>query len=881
MPPTTSIEEQWELNVGDRNYHYIDVIEYCTRHGLQVEALPYCLRVLLENLIRNWTGPKGDMYAAVLRLFNRKNNRNGYMDFYPGRVLMQDYSGMPVLIDFAGLRDQIAETTAGGRATSVTPSIPVDFVVDHSLIVNESGSATAYSVNLDNEFRRNDERYRFLRWAEQAFDKFRIFPPGSGILHQLNMENIASVVSTTAIDGNFLVFPDTVVGTDSHTTMINCAGVLGWGVGGIDAQAAALGEPLTIRIPEVTGVRIVGAPIEGVTATDIVLSLTETLRQYGVVDSFVEFFGPSLYTLSLADRGTIANMAPEFGCTCAFFPIDELTIDYLRDTARSSEQIQLVENYARAQKLYRDINSVTPSYDRILEFNLSAVETCIAGPRKPQEKIVLSNAPEAMRKAFPSVTFPSSKSTTEPSHGDIVLAAITSCTTTSNPALMFGAGLLAENAVKLGLKVQPWVKTSFTPGSSVVAGYLNESGLQKSLDQLGFQVAGFACGACSGNSGDLSPAITDQIVEQNLLVCSVLSGNRNFEGRIHPHIKANFLMAPALVIAYALLGRMTQDIRTAPLGVGKDGKNIFLKQIWPSDTQIRTVTEIYLRKEIYKRRYDEKFPGQARWDAVPQQNGERFQWSDHSTYLRRPKSVDLKHKQPQTEIRNARLLLLLGDGVTTDHISPVGDIALHSPAADYLESCGVELNQYNTYGARRGNHEVMIRGAFSNKHLSNAISGTPRGPYTRHFPSGEVLDIYDAAKRYEMEKVPLVILAGKNYGGGSARDWAARGTKYLGVKAIIAQSYERIHRANLVNMGIHALELPDGTTLESLDLDGSEYFDIDLPSGFGEHIRCCIKREKGSILTLFLRSRLDNPRDFQIWKCGGIDVYLAEKYLRK
>jgi len=875
----TELPGAWRnTTVEGKVLRFVDLAGFGETHGINVSRLPYSIRVLLENLIRKWSGSETELLTLVGHLCRRSRTAGDYMDFYPARVLMQDYSGMPVILDMAGLRNHLAETSGSANIESVTPSIPVDFVVDHSLIVDEAGYADAHRRNLTNEFRRNDERYRFLRWAEQALENFRIFPPGAGILHQLNLEQIASVISTTVDGDGLIAIPDTVVGTDSHTTMINSAGVLGWGVGGIDAQAAALGEPLSIRIPEVVGVYLEGALPEGVTATDAVLTLTEALRRFDVVDCFVEFFGPALDTFGLADRGTISNMAPEFGSTCAYFPIDDLTLDYLRITGREPGQLELVREIACAQMLYRGEGVEHPDFDRVLKFDLSEVETSIAGPRRPQERVRLSDAPAALRTAFPAANFGEVLPEAELANGDVVLAAITSCTNTSNPALMFGAGLIARNAVQRGLITKPWIKTSFTPGSPVVASYLADAGLQQSLDELGFHVAGFACGTCSGNSGNLNPDIAQQLENNDLIVCSVLSGNRNFEGRIHPHIRGNFLMTPALVVAYALLGRMTDNLRTTPLGQDRKGNDVFLKDIWPSNDEVNALVRQYVNSESYRRQDARTLKDRARWDSLPQQSGELFEWDASSTYLRCPTIVTPKRGQSRGAIANARPLLLLGDNVTTDHISPVGDIVKDSPAALYLSGLGVLPAEFNTYGARRGNHEIMIRGTFANPHISNRIAGTPPGPYTRHFPSGDVLSVYDAAVRYESEGVELIVIGGKNYGGGSARDWAARGTRYLGIKAVVAQGYERIHRANLVNMGIHALEFMDGDTAQTLRLDGSETFDIGAPTTFRQVVECRITRSDGSTVTIKLRSRLDSARDFKMWSFGGVDAYLSQKY---
>jgi aconitate hydratase len=858
------------LTSGGQTYDCIDLPGSVGEAALK--ALPYSLRVLLENLLRhqdNDTVTEADIQALLAA--GRGEVVAGDIAFRPARVLMQDFTGVPGMVDLAAMRDAFA--ARGGDARRVNPVIPVDLIVDHSLIVDRAGSPDAMAHNVANEYRRNAERYAFLRWAQGAFGNFRVAPPGGGILHQVNLEHVARVVWTRQEGDRVLAYPDTLVGTDSHTTMVNALGVLGWGVGGIEAEAAMLGQPLVFRLPEVVGVRLTGTLPAGATATDLVLTLTQRLRAVGVVEKFVEFTGPALDgALTLADRATIANMAPEYGSTCGFFPVDRVALDYLARTGRPAQQVALVEAYCRAQGLWRDSDAPEPRFATLVEFDLGCVEPSVAGPRRPQDRLALPDVPQSLT-AFAK----RDDHAWEDGFGDgaVVIAAITSCTNTSNPALMVGAGLLARKAVERGMTVPPWVKASLTPGSRVVARYLEASGLQRSLDALGFHLTGFGCGTCGGNSGALEEVVAERIRTRDLVACAVLSGNRNFEGRIHPLARAGYLMSPPLVVAYALAGRVTRDLTREPLGRDRDGQDVFLRDLWPSAAEIEAVLLDAVTPDLYREEYAPLFQADEAWRALPEAGETRFAWKPGSTYIRRPPYFDglPEAEPPPPTLSGARPLLILGDSITTDHISPVSAIPAQSPAGGFLAALQVPQAEFNAYGARRANHEVMMRGAFANIRLRNEMLPGQEGGVTRHMPEGTVMSIYDAAMRYREEGVPLVVVAGREYGTGSSRDWAAKGPHLLGVAAVIAESFERIHRSNLVSMGVLPLEFTGGTTRLLLGLDGSELFDIedlDLQAQPGAVLRATLRHADGATKILPLLCRLDSAYDARVWRAGGI-----------
>jgi aconitate hydratase len=862
---------------GEKAYRYFSLPALDEAGSIELDRLPYCLRILIENVLRH-IGHNDVADDDVDCLANWSPNRNEIIPvpFHPARVLMQDYTGIPTLVDLAAMRD--AMVRLGRDPRHVNPQIPVDLVIDHSLIVDEAGHAGAMSFNLVQEFRRNAERYQLAKWAQSSFDGIRVVPPGKGILHQVNIEHIATLVrSTPEVDGADLLYPDTMVGTDSHSTMVNGIGVLGWGVGGIEAEAAMLGLPLVVPLGRIIGVRLTGDLTDGVTATDIVLAMTQRLRAFGVVDTFVEFFGPSAGKLTVADRVTLANMSPEYGSTCAFFPIDRATIDYLALTGRSAEQIRLVEDYAKAQKLWWDEAAPEPFYSAVVEFDLGDVVPSAAGPRRPQDRVSLPDIRENFRSEMRAVP----GDATGIANGSVVLAAITSCTNTSNPAVMIGAGLLARNAVARGLTVKPWVKTSLTPGSRVVGGYLEASGLQAYLDQLGFQVAGYGCATCGGNSGRLAEWVEEEIVARDAVAVAVLSGNRNFEARIHPLAKANYLMAPPLVVAYALAGSINIDLTSEPIGMGSDGRAVFLRDIWPSTPDILAVLSSVVTPALFRKYYADLFAGDAAWNALDAPRGQRFSWDPTSTYIRRPPYFDeAASSHTVADVKGARALLVLGDSITTDHISPVGDIAEDSPAGRLLSSHQVSRRDFNAYGSRRSNHEVMVRGTFANIRLRNEMVPGVEGGFTRHLPSGEVLPVFDAAMRYKAEGTPLVVVAGKEYGCGSSRDWAAKGARLLGVRAVLAEGFERIHRSNLIAMGVLPLQFPVGTTRHSLGIDGSERIDLtglEAWSRPAEPIEAQITRADGSRVRIEMQSRLDTANELKVWRAGGILPFVLRR----
>lgn len=866
--PLVSVKKT--LRVANKSYSYyaIDTIG-------DISRLPFSLKILLENLLRHFDGKRvtrTDLEAIV----NSVNSGAclSEISFFPSRVLMQDFTGVPAVVDLAAMRDAMMKRK--GNPEKINPLIPVDLVIDHSIMVDKFGTKTAFSENVRLEYQRNIERYRFLNWGQKAFKNFRVVPPGTGICHQVNLEYLAKVVWSSEANGELLAYPDTVVGTDSHTTMINGLGVLGWGVGGIEAEAAMLGQPQTMLIPEVVGMRLDGILNEGITATDLVLTITNVLRAKGVVGKFVEFYGPGLKWLSLADRATIANMAPEYGATCGFFPIDSETINYLKLTNRSNEQIELVESYAKVQGLWND--GIEPKFKHTIELDLATILPSLAGPKRPQDIIFLKDLKET---AFELTSLSKGLEVKEKdfhlNHHDVVLAAITSCTNTSNPAVMIGAGLLARKARQLGLKAKPWVKTSLAPGSQVVTEYLEKSGLMEDLEGIGFHVVGYGCTTCIGNSGPLDAAITSAIEDHNLTVSAVLSGNRNFEGRINSHVKANYLASPALVVAFALAGTTAINLEKEPIGKGKEEQDIFLKDIWPSSEEIQDIVKKVLTPEIFEKRYKTVFEGDDLWQTVNTESSLNYAWDDDSTYIKHPPYFEMKANEV-VDIENARILVLLGDSVTTDHISPAGSIKENSPAGAYLQENSVVCLDFNSYGARRGNHEVMVRGTFSNIRLQNEMLPGVSGGYTRLLENQDTqMSIYDAAQAYMQKDIPLVVVAGKEYGTGSSRDWAAKGTRLLGVKAIIAESFERIHRSNLVGMGILPLEFMPGTTRKTLQLDGTEQISI---QGFtnGIYPKMVVQLIfKGSVeQQVPVLVRVDTEDEIQYFSSGGILPFVLD-----
>ena len=845
-------------------YYSLEVAEALGLSG--VSHLPCSLKIVLENVLRQHAEGRSDgadIAAVAGWLGTRRAERE--IAFRFTRVLMPDSSGVPLLGDLAAMRD--AMIRLGGDPQRLNPSVPVDLVVDHSVMVDAYGVVDAASRNQALELKRNAERYAFLRWGAQAFDRLRIVPPGNGILHQINLEYLARVVWTA--DG--VAYPDSVLGMDSHTAMINSLGILGWGVGGLEGGAGALGESVAMLVPEVIGCRLVGRPRPGVTSTDIVLTVTQTLRKHKVVDKFVEYFGPGVAELSLPDRATIANMSPENGATMGFFPVDLETLRYLRLTGRDEAQVALVEAYCKAQGLWRDAGTPPAEFTATLEIDLSAVEPSVAGPSRPQDRVPLREAPAAFRSLVPE---PKGKD------GDVAIAAITSCTNTSNPTVMFGAGLLARNAVTRGLKVRPGIKTSLSPGSRVVADYLAKSGLQDSLDALGFHLAGFGCMTCMGNSGPLPDEVAEA-VEQGATAVAVLSGNRNFEGRIHPAVRANFLASPPLVVAYALAGSVLVDLEREPLGTGSDGKPVYLRELWPGGDEIRRVIDEVLAPSLYRSRYATLLEGTTEWRALKGAAGKTFAWSSGSTFIRRPpffEDIEAKPAEP-ADIRGARVLGLFGDMFTTDHISPIGVISKGTPAAQYLSSLGVAPADFVNYAARRLNHDVMIRGTFANVRVRNEMTPDVEGSSTVHYPDGTRMPMHAAAERYRAEGVPLVVIAGAEYGAGSSRDWAAKGTRLLGVRAVIAESFERIHRANLVGMGVLPLQFPAGVTRKTLALRGDERFDISIGLSPRGGLECTITRADGSRHELKLLSRLDTRRDVEYFRHGGLLHYVLRHRL--
>ena len=918
-----SFSSRSTLKVGKKEYdiYRLDALD---KQGISTRHLPFSLRILLENLLRTEDGrnvKKEDIRA--LAGWNSKSRPDKEIAFTPSRVLLQDFTGVPCVVDLAAMRDAMKQL--GGDARLINPLQPVELVIDHSVQVDEFGSANALDMNALLEFQRNKERYSFLRWGQTGFRNLAIVPPDTGIVHQVNLEYLARVVFVHESPGKRVAYPDTLVGTDSHSTMVNGLGVLGWGVGGIEAEAAMLGQPVSMLIPLVVGVKLTGRLREGATATDLVLTITELLRKHGVVGKFVEYFGPGLRDLSLADRATIANMSPEYGATCGIFPIDKETLKYLKLTGRSAEQIALVEAYAREQGMFHDEKTPEAEYSELLSLDLASVEPSLAGPKRPQDRVVLSQAGESFSQALPSLIKPKSAKTAattasaansakweqeggspaavgveDPNvhehvpasvkdslkHGSVVIAAITSCTNTSNPSVLIGAGLLAKKAVEKGLTVPPWVKTSLAPGSKVVRDYLEKAGLTPYLEKLKFHIVGYGCTTCIGNSGPLPEEVSKAIDEKELVVASVLSGNRNFEGRINSEVRANYLMSPPLVVAFALAGRIDTDLRKDPLGKGKDGQPVYLADIWPGSREVEEAIQHSISSEMFSKSYGEVFEGDERWRGLAVPKGETYAWEKDSTYIRRaPYFDDMAVKpSPVQEIKKARVLAVLGDSVTTDHISPAGSIKKDSPAGKYLQEHGVKPADFNSYGSRRGNHEVMVRGTFANVRLRNKLVQT-EGGFTRHLPTNTEMSIFEASEKYRGEGTPLVILAGKEYGSGSSRDWAAKGPALLGVRAVIAESYERIHRSNLVGMGILPLQFPAGQNADSLKLTGEEVFEItgirDVADHFAAgrtvHVKAASKGKDAIEFDALVR--IDTPQEALYYANGGILQYVLRQLL--
>ena len=910
------------FKVGKKEYelYRLDALD---KQGISTKHLPFSLRILLENLLRTEDGrnvTKDEIRA--LAAWNKNSKPEKEIAFTPSRVLLQDFTGVPAVVDLAAMRD--AMKRLGGDAKLINPLQPAELVIDHSVQVDEFGSPNAFDVNALLEFQRNKERYAFLRWGQTGFRNLAIVPPDTGIVHQVNLEYLARVVFVHEEGGKRTAYPDTLVGTDSHTTMVNGLGVLGWGVGGIEAEAAMLGQPVSMLIPLVVGVKLSGRLHEGTTATDLVLTITEMLRKHGVVGKFVEYFGPGLQDLPLADRATIANMAPEYGATCGIFPIDKESLRYLKLTGRSEEQIALVEAYAREQGLFHDANTPEAEYSELLSLDLATVESSLAGPKRPQDRVVLSKAGESFTQALPSLIKPKVKAAVaapadnsakqlnkweqeggnptavgveDPNvhehisgngsklkHGSVVIAAITSCTNTSNPSVMLAAGLLAKKAVERGLQVPATVKTSLAPGSKVVLDYLQKAGLMPYLEKLKFHIVGYGCTTCIGNSGPLPVEVSKEIDEKNLVVASVLSGYRNFEGRINSEVRANYLMSPPLVVAFALAGRIDTDLRKDPLGKGKDGKPVYLADIWPSQQEVEETMSSAITSEMFRKSYGEVYAGDERWRSLPVPKGETYAWEKDSTYIRQAPYFDDMALEPSAieDIKAARVLAVLGDSVTTDHISPAGSIKKDGPAGKYLIAHGVQPADFNSYGSRRGNHEVMVRGTFANVRLRNKMVNT-EGGFTRHLPDGAEMSIFEASEKYHAKKIPLVILAGKEYGSGSSRDWAAKGPRLLGVRAVIAESYERIHRSNLVGMGILPLQFLPGENAETLKLTGEEIFEIagirEVVEKFSSGRKIAVRAKGGKIAEFQAIVRIDTPQEALYYANGGILQYVLRQLL--
>jgi len=877
MNSKNSFKSEKTLDIDNNTYKYFDLNEVAKQFNINLSQVPISLKILLENLLRNEDGESvnKDMISSVFRSLNNNDEEKKEISFFPTRVLMQDFTGVPAVADLAAMRNALKNR--GLKPTIINPLSRVDLVIDHSVMVDKYKIHNALEQNVKKEFERNKERYEFLKWGQESFNNFYLVPPGAGICHQVNLENIAKTIWKKEINNQNYLFPDSVVGTDSHTTMVNSLSVLGWGVGGIEAEAAMLGQPISMNIPEVVGFELTGSLKDGITATDLVLTITQILRKSGVVGKFVEFYGKGLHNLSLADRATISNMAPEYGATCGFFPTDNETLNYLKLTGKNNHQLKIVKEYTKKQFMWADEN-YNPLYSKKIVLDLSSIEPSLAGPKRPQDKILLKDVPNEFKKIEKKYEYNNNQKI---NNGDIVIAAITSCTNTSNPNVMVAAGLVAKKAVKFNLEVKPWVKTSLAPGSKVVSDYLDKAGLTPYLDKIGFKTVGYGCTTCIGNSGPLDSWVSDEIKSRDLTVCSVLSGNRNFEGRVHQYVKANFLASPPLVVAYALAGNINVNLTNEPIGKSEDGKEYFLKDLWPTNDEINNLLNSSLTPEMFRKRYEEIYEGDDNWKSIESSNNTTFNWNETSTYIKHPPFFDTKNNIELKDIKNARILALLGDSVTTDHISPAGSIKEESPAGSYLLDRQINFNNFNSYGSRRGNHEIMMRGTFANIRIKNEILDNVEGGYTKSFVSNKQMSIYEASQEYIDNKIDTIIIAGKEYGTGSSRDWAAKGTKLLGVKAVIAESFERIHRSNLIGMGVLPLEFVDSQNKKNLKITGEEKISIlgieVLKPGIMLDCEIVSKETKN----IKLKCRIDTNKELAYYKAGGILNYVLNDIISK
>ena len=875
MKNINSFNSESVIEINNEKFKYFDLNKAAEYFDIDLSKTPISIKIIIENLLRNEDGENinKDMISKVFYSLKKNNNKDEKIEiaFFPTRVLMQDFTGVPAVADLAAMRNALK--SRGIEPKRINPLSRVDLVIDHSVMVDNYKDNNALKENVRKEFDRNKERYEFLKWGQSSFDNFYLVPPGAGICHQVNLENITKTIWLKEIDNKNYLFPDSVVGTDSHTTMVNSLSVLGWGVGGIEAEAAMLGQAISMNIPDVIGFELKGSLKEGITATDLVLSITKILRDRGVVGKFVEFYGRGLKNLSLADRATISNMAPEYGATCGFFPTDEETINYLKLTGKENEHLNIVKEYSKKQNIWADENYAPDYFEKIL-LDLDTIEPTLAGPKRPQDKILLKDVPTEFSKIDSNQTINNKLNT-----GDVVIAAITSCTNTSNPNVMIAAGLVAKKAIDLGLEVKPWVKTSLAPGSKVVSDYLEKAGLTEYLDTLGFNTVGYGCTTCIGNSGPLDEWVSNEIQKNNLTVCSVLSGNRNFEGRVHQEVKANFLASPPLVVAYAIAGNININLSTDSIGKSKSGKDIFLKDLWPSNTEINQTLSLCLTPEMFKERYKEIYKGDDNWKSINSSKNTTYDWNDTSTYIKHPPFFDIKNKFELKDIKDARILALLGDSVTTDHISPAGSIKEDSPAGLYLTDRQINSRNFNSYGSRRGNHEIMMRGTFANIRIKNLILDNVEGGYTKSFLSNKQMSIYDAAQEYIKSNIDTVIIAGKEYGTGSSRDWAAKGTRLLGVRAVIAESFERIHRSNLIGMGVLPLEFTENNNKKNLNINGEETVNI---SGLAELkpgiiVNCEINSSASKSINL--KCRIDTNKELEYYKAGGILNYVLNEII--
>ena len=880
MKSINTFNTKTEIEINGAKYIYFDLNKLASYFNFDLLLIPNSIKILLENLIRNEDG-ESVTHEMISSLCNNINDKNESFEiaFFPTRVLMQDFTGVPAVADLAAMRDAL--NSKGIDPNEINPLSRVDLVIDHSVMVDNFGTSEAYEENVKNEFSRNQERYEFLKWGQNSFNNFYLVPPGAGICHQVNLENIAKTIWVNDLDGNKFIYPDSVIGTDSHTTMVNALSVLGWGVGGIEAEAAMLGQPISMNIPKVLGFNISGSLNEGITATDLVLTITEKLRNHGVVGKFVEFFGKGLKNLTLADRATISNMAPEYGATCGFFPTDNETINYLKLSGKEKHHLLIVEEYTKIQNMWYD-NSNEYEFDELVDFDLNQVRPSVAGPKRPQDKIFLEDVPKSFSKIVKKSFDIRNEKIKKIESGDIVIAAITSCTNTSNPSVMIAAGLVAKKAVELGLQAKPWVKTSLAPGSKVVSDYLDKSGLSKYLNQIGFNLVGYGCTTCIGNSGPLDEWISKEISEKELSVCSVLSGNRNFEGRVHQEIKANYLASPPLVVAFALAGNVHINIQKDMIGRGKSGKEIFLKDLWPTSKEIDSILQESLSSEMFISRYNEIYKGDENWASIKTVTNKTYEWKSSSTYIKHPPFFDNGSVKTENDINDARILAMLGDSVTTDHISPAGAIKEESPAGLYLTKRQINKKNFNSYGSRRGNHEIMMRGTFANIRIKNEIIPKTEGGITHCYINNKKMSIYDASVEYASKSIPLVVVAGKEYGTGSSRDWAAKGTRLLGVRAVIAESFERIHRSNLIGMGVIPLEFLDEVTRKSLNLNGSEKITIlEMNKINPNKIMKCLILSQNNIVEIKLKCRIDTLKELDYYKAGGILQYVLNSIVSK